>query len=167
MTRQEVLSGGRPDSAESVKIHRGVRQYDRDMRKFRGIAESIEVHGCGRTCNNPASELTDAQLLRRVGDTPGKLTEPKSKPKKPRRIFSKKTELILKAACAQYLGHYPTQIPSKSEIKTMLKEMARMHSRSWKNGFECMEHQFHGTEKAIREIQRYASRNEILPESSQ
>ena len=100
--------------------------------------------------------VRDEKVLQKASAILSKLLKPRPKP-----IFCKNTELILKAACAQYLGYYPTQIPSKSEIKTMLKEMARMHGRSWKNGFECMEHQFHGTEKAIREIQRYASRNDI------
>ncbi|MCX6768419.1 MAG: hypothetical protein NTY83_01070 [Candidatus Micrarchaeota archaeon] len=154
MTRLEVLSGNsRSDSAELAKLHRGVRQYDKDMRRFGGI-----VHRMG--FSNPANELTDAQLSHIVGRTLGKSVESKG-------IFSRKTELILKAACAQYLGHYPTQTPSKSEIKTILTEMARMHGRSWKEGIECMEPWFNGTQKAMREIQKYAARNGILPGSPQ
>lgn len=72
--------------------------------------------------------------------------------------FSENTTLMLKAACAQYLGHYPTKALCKSEIQTILKEMAR-HGRSWENGIACMENCFAGTENAIREIRKYAKEN--------
>jgi len=100
--------------------------------------------------------VRDEKVFRNASAILSKLLKPRPKPS-----FCKNTQLILKAACAQYLGYYPTQTPSKSEIKTMLKEMARMHGHSWKGGIECMEHQFLGTEKAITEIQKYASRSGI------
>jgi len=82
----------------------------------------------------------------------------------PRRHFCGNTQLILKAACSQYLGYYPLHTPCKSEIKTILKEMAR-HGSCWESGIGCMERQFQGTEKAISEIRRYAKANGILPDS--
>lgn len=159
MTRQEILSRrSRPESSEFAELHRSVRQNDLDMWRFRGTVHRLGMHGCGRTYNNPANQLSDGQLAQRVGTTLGRLAGS-------RHEFSRKTECILRAACAQYLGYYPPHIPSKSEIKTILGEMGRMHGHSWEKGIGCMEHQFRGTENAIREIQRYAKANGILPDS--
>jgi len=79
-----------------------------------------------------------------------------------KRPFCAKTELILKAACAQYLGHYPTQTPSRSEIRAVLKEMDRMH-RGWKAGFEVMEMCFGNMSATISEVERYAKKHGLAP----
>lgn len=104
--------------------------------------------------------VRDERVLERAGRKFRRLLNRREKPP-----FCKDTGLILNAACSQYLGYYPAQTPSRSEIKAILREMARMHAQRWESGIGCMENCFHGTEKAIREIRRYAKENGILPDS--
>ena len=76
--------------------------------------------------------------------------------------FSEKTMLVLKAACAQYLGRYPCKTPTVPEVKAVLKEMARMQG-DWKKGLEGMSVAFRNISEAIKQVENYAWHHGILP----
>ncbi len=144
MTRQEVLSA-------SSRFYRQLSDsIPASVRSTRSTHLSRAVRGFRRR------EMGEGELIGGAGKTLNRLLYPEG------HRFSAKTELILKAACAQYLGRYPAHTPSGSEIKTALGEMQRMH-RGWKEGFLNMEMCFGSMSGAIREIGKYAREHGLLP----
>ncbi len=144
MTRQEALSRSSRFSPDEC-----YRPAVRDPGMLPGGGRN---HARAAPFRPRYEHLEDGQVAQNVADILSRLLYPK---KAERGEFSGKTQLILNATCAEYLGYYPTRALCKSEIKAILKEMAR-HGRSWENGISCMENCFHGTENAIREMRRYA-----------
>lgn len=148
MARQGVLKEGgrfgstefaRPMARDPAMLHSGMMRAVPFIRK--------------------RDEPADGQLERNVGNVLANplYQKPKEKPE-----FTHKTELALRAACAQCLGYYPTPAPCNAEIKLILKEMERMHG-GWRKGFEIMGVGFGDMERTISEIARYARKKDLLP----